>query len=191
MSAASKSPATAETLIALGDEPFEVIAGELVPRAAPAAEHSEAQAALTAVLFSSFHRPIGGPSGPGGWWILTEPDVELTTTNVVRPDVAGWRRDRVPERLVGRPIRVRPDWMCEILSPSNAKHDLVTKMRLYREAQIPHYWLADPVSETLTVHRLTTDGYLVVPSAARGETVRAEPFDAIEFRVGLLFGDDQ
>ncbi|MBX3231270.1 MAG: Uma2 family endonuclease [Labilithrix sp.] len=190
MSAASKTLATAETLLALGDEPFEVIGGELVRRADPSAEHGDAQGSLVASIRSRFHRGSGGPEGPGGWWILPEVDVELARHEIVRPDLGGWRRDRVPERPTGRPIRHRPDWMCEVLSAINARNDLVWKLDLYRRVEILHYWIVDPQTETLTVHRLTPDGYLIALRADRSATVRAEPFEAIELRVGALFGDE-
>ena len=191
MSAAGRSSqATARTLIELRDEPFEVIAGDLVRKADPSAEHGDAQAGLAAAIRPPFHRRSGGPGGPGGWWILTEIDVELAVHDVVRPDLAGWRRDRIPERPTGRPVRARPDWVCEILSASNAKTDLVDKLALYARAEVPHYWIVDPVTETLTVHRLLSDGYLIALRAGRDATVRAEPFSAIELRVGTLFGDE-
>jgi len=190
VSAASKALATAETLIALGDAPFEVLSGELVRKADPSAEHGDAQAGLAAIIRPPFHRRPGGPGGPGGWWILTEVDVELAINDVVRPDLAGWRRDRAPKRPTGRPVRIRPDWICEVLSSSNAKTDLVDKLALYRRAEVPHYWIVDPHTETLTVHRLLPDGYLIALRAGREATVHAEPFEAIELRVGTLFGDD-
>lgn len=87
-------------------------------------------------------------------------------------------------------MRTRLDWVCEVLSPSNAQTDLVDKLDVYRRAGLPHYWIVDPATETLTVHRLTPEGYLIALRAARGKTVRAEPFEAIELVVGTLFGDD-
>ena len=190
MSAASKARATAETLIALGEQPFEVIGGELMRKADPSAEHGDAQLGLGSLLRGPFHRRPGGPEGPGGWWLLSEVDIELTAHDVVRPDLSGWRRDRVLERPKGRPIRVRPDWLCEILSKSNATTDLVDKLAVYWKAEVPHYWIVDPETETLTVHRWTRDGYLIALRESREATVRAEPFEAIELRVALLFGDD-
>ncbi len=190
MSAASPLLATAESLIALGDAPCEVIHGVVVRKAEPSAEHGDAQAGLAATLRPPFHRGSGGPVGPGGWWILSEVDVELARHEVVRPDLCGFRRERVTERPTGRPIRARPDWVCEILSASNAKTDLVDKLEVYRTAEVPHYWIVDPATETLTVHRWTRDGYLIALRVGREATVHAEPFDAIEIRVGTLFGDD-
>lgn len=88
-------------------------------------------------------------------------------------------------------MKVRPDWVCEVVSPSNASNDLVRKLRVYHRCQIPHYWLVDPGNETLTVLRWTPDGYLTALTAGRTDRVRAEPFAEIELRVGALFGDDE
>ena len=93
-------------------------------------------------------------------------------------------------RPLGRPIRVRPDWVCEILSPSNAKTDLIAKFQVLQRCGVPHYWIVDPERELLTVHRWTDGGYLVALHAATGQVVRAEPFEAIELRVGMLFGEE-
>jgi Uma2 family endonuclease len=83
-----------------------------------------------------------------------------------------------------------PDWVCEVLSPSNARHDLVKKQRLYHRAAVGHYWLVDPREGTLEVKRWSDPGYVTVLTAERGESVRAEPFDGIELEIGTLFGDD-
>jgi Uma2 family endonuclease len=194
MSAArTPHPATAEDLLALADgSRKEIVHGALVEKAAPSAEHGDAQLALGEKLRRRFHRRSGGGEGPGGWWILVEVDVELERHEVFRPDLIGWRRERLPERPRGRPVRVRPDWVCEVLSPSNARTDLVDKFHVLHRCAVPHYWVVDPEREMLTVHRWEKDGYLVVLQAARGETVRAEaePFDAMELQVGALFGDE-
>lgn len=108
-----------------------------------------------------------------------------------RPDVIGWRRERVAERPRGAPVRARPDWVCEILSASRPQNDLLKKRRTYHRAGIPHYWIVDPRDETLSVHRWHADGYLLALVADRSERVRAEPFDAIVLQVGVLFGDDE
>ncbi len=173
-----------------GLERFEVVGGTLHENAAPSAEHGDAQGALTTILRGPFHRRGGGEGHPGGWWILTEVAIELETHEVYVPDIAGWRRDRVPNRPKGRPVRVRPDWVCEILSPSTATHDQVTKQKSFHRCGVTHYWIVDPEREVLTVQRWEKDGYLVVTTAGRAETVRVEPFDAIELEVGQLFGDD-
>lgn len=170
------------------DRDIELIDGELVEKAAPDDPHADAQLGLGAELRHAFNRR-GGGGLPGGWWIRTELDLKLGGDGF-RPDLVGWRRDRVPAMPTERPIAIRPDWICEVLSASNASTDTVKKLRRYHEAGVPHYWIVDPREQTLSVYRHHPDGYLVALVAQKGEIVRAEPFDAIELRVGLMFGED-
>ena len=135
-----------------------------------------------------FQRRAGGPGGPGGWWIVSEVDILLDERGY-RPDLVGWRHDRVPAIPHGRPVTLTPDWICEIVSESNRDVDTIKKLRRYHQAGVPHYWILDQLDRTLTVHRHTADGYLVVLRAGADERVRAEPFAAIELRVAVLFGD--
>ena len=191
MSQSARRPATLDDFWAIPEsERFhELVGGELIPKAAPSGEHGNAQAGVVAAVLPPFQRKPGG-GGPGGWWIATEVEVLLSTSDVVRPDVLGWRRERCLERPTGTPVKVRPDWICEVVSQSNATDDTVKKLRLYQRAAIPHYWIVDPRDATMTVMRWSEDGYITLLRAERGETARAEPFDAIEFAVGALFGDD-
>jgi Uma2 family endonuclease len=178
--------ATAADLAALPeDRRAEVVGGLIVQKAAPSFEHADAQSTLAELLKPPFQR---GRGGPGGLWIVTECEVELERHEVYLPDVAGWRRERVPERPRGRPVRTRPDWVCEILSPSNADTDLGVKLFAYHRAGVAHYWAVDPQNATLTVYRRTAEGYVVAMTAGAQDAVRAEPFEAIELRVGELFG---
>jgi len=87
-----------------------------------------------------------------------------------------------PKRPSGRPVSIRPDWVCELVSPSNAKHDRVDKFQVLHRNGVPHYWIADPLDHVLTVHRWHESGYLVVLAATAGDTIRAEPFEAVELR---------
>lgn len=175
-------------LAALGDDSrCEVINGVLVEKARPSAEHGASQGGIVSLLAHRFHRRPGG-RWPGGWWFGTEVDVEYETHEVYLHDVVGWRRDRVPERPTGRPVRIRPDWACELVSPSNEKRDRVDKFQVLHANGVPHYWIGDPLEQTLIVHRWQPQGYLVVLTAAAGDTIRAEPFDAVELRVSALFG---
>jgi Uma2 family endonuclease len=187
-SAARPSPlATAADLLAFPDErPVEVIGGIIVEKAAPSYEHGDAQSSLAELLKPPFQR---GRGGPGGWWIATEVEIELEPHEVYRPDLVGWRRERVPERPRGRPIRARPDWISEILSVSNAEVDLGKKLLAYHRAGIPHYWIVDPEHETVTVYRCSSEGYVVLLTAGRADEVRAPPFEDIEIRIAHLFGD--
>ena len=159
-----------------------------MPKAAPTGEHSDAQVHLDRSLGLIFDRKPGG-RWPGGWWIRTEIDIQLGG-ELFRPDVAGWRRERCPERPKGRPIATRPDWICEILSPSNEDTDRVDKLQSYFQAGVPHYWLANPLERVLEVYRRTELAYALVLTAKSGQTIRAEPFDAVELLVDELFWAD-
>jgi Uma2 family endonuclease len=184
----SAQPATAEDLLALpADHAAEVIDGQLIYKAVPSFDHGNAQAGISGALLG-FRGPSGGGPGPGGWWIATEVDVEYEPTQVFRHDVVGWRRDRVPERPAERPVRVRPDWACEILSPSNASNDTVKKLRALHAHRVPHYWLLDPDAGTLRVLRWMQDGYLEALSATADEVVSAEPFQTAELDLKRVLG---
>lgn len=103
--------------------------------------------------------------------------------------MAGWRRDRVSRRPEGMPVMNRPDWVCEILS-TNRNNDLIKKKRVYHRHRVPHYWIIDPAEQMLSVWRWVSDGYVEIVVAERGEEVRAEPFEALPLKVGVLFGDE-
>jgi Uma2 family endonuclease len=181
--------ATIADLLAIPEERrrHEVVDGTLVEKEAASARHGGAQTRLSRALGPYDRRP--GGKWPGGWWFASEVEVQFEETEVLRPDVAGWRRDRLAALPSEVPITVRPDWICEILS-KNRRNDLVKKKRVYHRHHVGHYWIIDPVDETLAVYRWHNDGYVEVIIAERTETVRAEPFDAIELRIGVLFGDD-
>jgi Uma2 family endonuclease len=186
----ARTPATWDD-IAAAREPdrLELICGHIVEKASPSPDHSFAEIKLGAAV-DPFNRKAG-PRGPGGWWIFTEIHTAYTSGDVYCHDAAGWRRDRVATRPTEWPIRLRPDWVCEITSPKHEAHDLVDKPRVLHTAEVPHYWILDPSERVLLVHRWSRDGYVVVQRASSGETVRAEPFDAIELRVAELFGDEE
>ena len=167
---------------------LEIIGGEIVEKAMPSPAHAAAELELAAAI-APFNRRPGGRD-PGGWWLFTEIHVEYPRGEIYCHDAAGWRRDRVPERPSEWPVRIRPDWVCEIVSPRHEKQDLVDKPRVLHAAEVPHYWVVDPEERILLVHRWSRDGYIVVQRAAASERIRAEPFEAIELHVGLLFGQD-
>lgn len=190
MAAASIRPqATYADLEALGEDiRAEIIGGTIIERASPRAEHGRSQRAIGGILGREFDRRPGGRR-PGGWWIGTEIDVEYEAHEIYCHDLVGWRRDRVADCPHGRPVRIRPDWVCELLSPRNEKRDLVDKLQGLRHAGVPHYWIANPQDKTLVVHRWEPKGYSVVLTASAGDIVRAEPFDAVELAIDVLFGD--
>ena len=182
------TPVTLADALAVSDErAVELVDGELVEKAAPSFEHGEAQAQVAGQLTNRFGGPPRG--GAGGWWIGTEVDVQYAD-QLFRHDVVGWRRDRAAARPTGRPVEMRPDWVCEVLSPSNAATDSVRKLRTLHGHGVPHYWLVDPDRKTLTVLRWQDEGYLTLLTAEAGEVVRAEPFQSMELRTGPIFGLD-
>lgn len=177
--------ATYEDLLRLSDDiRAEIIDGDITLLPAPRPRHSKSQGSLRHFLGGPFDDD-DGHGGPGGWWIFVEVDIALGD-HVVRPDLSGWRRQRLREPDQ-RPIPVAPDWICEILSESNAAHDRVTKRRIYAEHGVTHYWIVDP--EARTLEAFTLDGRRWVDAGSFDETAiaRIEPFDAVELPIGRLF----
>ncbi|NOY26717.1 MAG: Uma2 family endonuclease [Oligoflexia bacterium] len=190
---ASTAPklATAADLLSLDpDGRFEILGGDIVQKAAPSGRHGTAQSAVVGQVWHPFDRRPGG-AGPGGWWILTEVDIELAMYDVIRPDIAGWMRDRVPNRPTGFPVTDRPDWVCEVLSPSTMRRDLGEKRRLLQQHQVPWYWTVDPDAMFVQVMRWTDQGYVIHQTAWPGEHLGLAPFDAVKFDVGRFFGIEE
>ncbi|MCA9705796.1 MAG: Uma2 family endonuclease [Myxococcales bacterium] len=182
------APATYDDIRRLPSEVWgEVIAGQVLVSPSPKPRHGR--------TLRSMGRYIGGPfdddhghGGPGGWWIVVEVDVRLSPHDIVRPDLSGWRRERLDDApWDDLPVDVVPDWICEILSPHNAAHDRVTKRRLYAAHGVPHYWLVDPATHTLEALRLVDGLWVETGSWGDGDVARVEPFEAIELDVGRLF----
>jgi len=187
MSDAAPHLATFEDLLRLPEDVrAEVLEGTVITSPAPLPKHSKAQRALG--------RFVGGPfdddhgyGGPGGWWTFFGADIQLGVHDIVRPDIAGWRRERLHNPGDQRPILTSPDWVCEVLSPSTAAHDKITKRNLYARSGIGHYWLVDVDAHTLEVFELVEQRWLLVGTFGEDAVVRVPPFDAIELAVGRLF----
>lgn len=181
--------ATIDDLLAVAEEKpyYELLGGVLEQKTAPLFRHGRLQRILGAQLGKHFGDEAE-PGEPGGWWIGSEVHVQLAPDVVVVPDCVGWRMERVPELPDAFPVTIRPDWICEILSPSNPARDTIRKLRLYHEAKIPHYWIADPERQQLSVFRWQPEAYLLVLNTQPPEIVRPEPFDAVEFPVAALLG---
>jgi Uma2 family endonuclease len=158
-----------------------------VKRAASSFEHSATHFAPGAVLRVFYGR--SRPGRLGGWRLGGSVEVEFGTQDVFVPDVAGWRIDRVPEPPRGKPVRLTPDWVCEVLSPSTMRRDLGHELRTYHRGRVSHYWVAEPIGAVLSVYRWHDTGYVLVLSANLGDIVKAEPFDAIDIDVADLFAD--
>ncbi len=165
----------------------EVIEGVLYVHPRPATPHAAASSALGEELGPPFKR---GRGGPGGWLILYEPELHLgAEPDIVAPDLAGWRRERMPAAPRAAFITLAPDWVCEVLSPSTAAIDRSRKLPVYARERVGHVWLVDPQVRTLEVFRLDGDGYRVAAVWSGEAVVRAEPFDAIELALGVLWAD--
>ena len=162
----------------------EIVNGELRLLPRPAPPHSETASDLGGLLTPPFRF---GRGGPGGWVLVDEPELELLE-DIRVPDLVGWRRERY-ERPTRGPYTVIPDWICEVLSPSTAVTDRVEKLPLYARAGVPYVWLVDPLGFSLEVYRRVEEGYLLVLTAQGHAMLRIPPFEAIEFELGLLWGD--
>jgi Uma2 family endonuclease len=175
--------ATYEDLMQVPDTKVaEIIDGELIVSPRPASPHAHAATMLGVGVAGAFHGPPGAPPAPGGWWILLEPELHLGD-DVLVPDWAGWRHERLPVFPKVAFFTDAPDWVCEILSPSTGRIDRGAKMRLYAAAGVSHLWMVDPSLQTLEVYRLEAGRWIVVDTSAGDAVLRAEPFDAVELRL--------
>jgi Uma2 family endonuclease len=163
----------------------EILDGELILSPRPAPRHAVAHSRLLSALGGPFD---GGVGGPGGWWIVTEPELHFGE-NVLVPDLAGWRRERLPAIPDEAFFSLAPDWVCEVLSPSTERIDRGRKLRIYAEAGVEHAWLLKPTDRTLEVLRLRDGTWSIVGVWEDAALVRAEPFEAVELELGRLWAD--
>ncbi|HXK17935.1 MAG TPA: Uma2 family endonuclease [Polyangiaceae bacterium] len=185
MTAPAKRLATYADLLALPDDARgEIVAGDVVLQPSPTPLHQSTIGEVYAELRNPFQR---GRGGPGGWWLIQDVDVEFGPHDICRPDVSGWRRERVPQFPSERPVAQRPDWVCEALSPSTAVRDQGDKRAIYERAGVPWYWIVDPQNRTLTVLRLVADGYVVTQVVGDSGAVALPPFDAIAIDLASVF----
>ena len=159
----------------------EIIDGELYVFSRPGAPHADLEGDVLGELRGPFQK---GRGGPGGWWILPEPGIQLPRSPEFSPDVAGWRRERLPRPPVTGRITVVPDWICEVLSPKTRSYDKLVKRPFYAELGIGHLWYVDPADRSLTVSRLSEGKWLELGIYGPDDKVRAEPFQAVEIDLG-------
>ncbi len=162
----------------------ELVRGVLHTHPRPAPAHALAASRVGAELEPPFGR---GRGGPGGWWILDEPELHFRSGDVLVPDLAGWRVERLPALPSTAYFEVVPDWICEVVSPSTEATDRADKMPVYAEAGVEHAWLVDPILKTLEVFRRAGERWLVVATYKDEARVRAEPFDAIELDLAAFW----
>lgn len=182
-------PATYEDILKLPENRVgEIIDGELFVSPRPRPEHALAAARLTGKLEPTFGG--GGGQGPGGWWILAEPELHLSENKddqIYVPDLAGWKKERMPKLPSEAFFTVVPDWICEILSPSNAKLDRAKKVPKYAEHGVKHLWLTNLADKSLEILRLAKSRWVLIQTFVETDKVRIEPFEAMEFDLGNLW----
>jgi Uma2 family endonuclease len=161
----------------------EILDGELYTSPRPAIRHAHAAMVLGIEIGGPFHRARGGP---GGWWILFEPELHFGA-DVVVPDLAGWRKSRLPAVPDTPALTLAPDWACEIISPATEGIDRGRKLAIYAREQVQRLWLLNPVSRTLEVLALSGDRWTVLATAVGEAVVRAEPFEAVELDLSALW----
>ena len=165
----------------------ELIAGDLYTTPRPALPHARTASALGQDL-RAFDEPPGDTDNPGGWWILFEPELHFAA-DVLVPDLAGWRRERLPAIPETAAIELAPDWVCEILSSTTTTLDRTRKMPIYARNGVAHLWLIDPTARTLEIYRLEGERWTVVSNHGGSTSVRAEPFAAIEIDMRRWWGE--
>ena len=159
----------------------EIIDGELVTSPRPASPHALATSRIGVDIGSAFDRPPGG-GVPGGWWLLDEPELHLGE-DVIVPDLAAWRQERMPVLPNVAAFTQAPDWVCEVVSPTTGAIDRGRKMRIYARERVPHLWIVDPLARTLEIYRLEGDRWVVASTHGGSERVRPEPFEAVELEI--------
>jgi Uma2 family endonuclease len=181
---APRRKATYEDILAAPEHLVaEILDGELKLSPRPAAPHAEATSVLGMDIGAAFHR---GRGGPGGWIILDEPELHFDD-DVLVPDLAGWRRERLPHVGDAKFFTLAPDWACEVLSPSTQLIDRRTKMRIYAERGVPFLWLVDPLVRSLEVYVLDGASYRAQGTYGENERVRVPPFEALELELEALW----
>ena len=174
---------TLEDLMASSEERVELIDGEIVRRPMARSEHGVVQSRVSIEL-----GPFDRKSGPGGWWIITEVSVSYERHQCPSHDIAGWRKERMPERPRGV-IEMVPDWVCEIVSPGHERKDTLKLFALLQRHHVPHYWIIWPEDRALIAYQLDGDGYRVVRMLFDEPKARIPPFEEVELDLAYILGE--
>jgi Uma2 family endonuclease len=176
--------ATYEDLCRVPDHQIaQIIHGQLIVLPRPAPRHARATSIVGGKLVPSYDE---GHSGPGGWWILDEPELHLDH-DILVPDLAGWRRVRMPELPETAYFEWPPDWVCEVLSPSTARMDRIDKLPIYARHSVAHAWLVDPELRTLEIFTLLDGRWRLECAFQDADEICAPPFDALRFSLADLW----
>jgi Uma2 family endonuclease len=165
----------------------EIIDGVLETHPRPAPPHVVTANLLGYEVTGPFQR---GRDGPGGWIFMPEPELHLGP-DIVVPDLAGWRLERMPAMPTTSYVDIAPDWVCEIASPSTERLDRGPKRRIYGRAGVGHLWLLNPMARLLEAFALVSDKWLLITTVEPGEEVRVAPFEAVGFPFDALFPFDE
>jgi Uma2 family endonuclease len=165
----------------------ELIDGDLYTSPRPAGPHARFASALGMDIGTPYDR---GRGGPGGWWILFEPELHLDE-QVLVPDLAGWRRERMPRIPKDQRFIIPPDWVCEVISPSSLRIDRGKKMRIYGEYGVPWMWLVDPLVRLFEVFALEGERWSLVHTYSGNDVIRAEPFPEAKIDLASIWGPDE
>lgn len=191
---AKKIPTYEDILAAPEHVVAEIVDGELTMMPRPAPQHAVAASNLHGDLNAMFTSRRRG--GPGGWWILIEPELHLEDSDAGRglqvtvPDLAGWCRERMAALPTEAFFTLAPDWVCEVVSPSTARLDRVKKLPHYARAGVAHAWVLDPLNRTLEVYRREGSRWMLASAFGGDDKVRAEPFEAVEIDLAFLWAPE-
>ena len=163
----------------------EVIEGTLHLNPRPSSRHARA----SSVLGGSIGTPYDyDRSGPGGWWIIFEPELH-PGEDILVPDLVGWRRERMPEYPDVTYFTLAPDWVCEVLSPSTRAVDQGLKRAIYAREGVTWLWFVDPDVHTLEAFELRDGQWVILKTLTESDPVSLPPFEAISFSLGDLWPD--
>jgi Uma2 family endonuclease len=180
-----KKPATYDDVLAAPEHLVaEIVDDELYLSPRPASPHAVALSTLGAELITEFG--FGRAGNRGGWVILNEPELHIVGQIMV-PDLAGWRRERMPEIPSAPYFTLAPDWLCEVVSPSTGALDRAKKLPKYARAGVGHVWLVDPTPKTLEIYRLDGDGWRLAATHEGDAVVNVPPFEAHALELGRLW----
>ncbi|MCF6198994.1 MAG: Uma2 family endonuclease [Hyphomicrobiaceae bacterium] len=161
----------------------QIIGGQLITQPRPAPKHARASSVLGGKLGDPFDY---GDSGPGGWIILDEPELHLGE-HILVPDLAGWRRENMPELPQTAWFETPPDWICEVISPSTARYDRLEKRNIYGQFKVSHLWFIDPDAKTLEAFELQKSKWVLIATNANKDDIAVAPFAEVPFSLGVLW----
>jgi Uma2 family endonuclease len=183
--AEQKKPATYADYAAVPETmAAEIVGGELFVYPRPTLRQQLASSVVLGELGAPFVRGLGGP---GGWWMLFGPELHFGG-DILVPDIAGWRHERMPQIPDAPHLELAPDWLCETLSPSSAKVDLSLKLPLYAQVGVKNVWLVDPAMRTVQTFRCEGGRWVLLRAFAADDRMRAEPFAELEIDLSALWG---